>query len=95
MSEQFEIISCKKMRIDENGLDKFGKPWGVGRKVYRVDVKMFGNITKYRKPAKSAKHAKKIVQEDVSKMFAWLLTPNTQPNTRFRRSKPQFPRRVS
>jgi hypothetical protein len=82
---KFEIIGCKRMRIDENGLDKLGKPWGIGRKVYRVDVKMRGCVTKYRKEAKSAKHAKKIVHEDVTKLFAWLLTPNSQPNARFRR----------
>ena len=85
--EKFEIISCKRMKIDANGLDKFGWPWGIGSKAYVVSVKMRDSITKYRKPAKSAKHAKKIVQTEVQKLFAWLLSPNNQPHARFRRPK--------
>jgi hypothetical protein len=92
---KFEILSSKRMKIDESGLDKFGRAWGIGRKVYVVSVKMLENITKYRKPAKSAKHAKKIVQEEVQKLFGWYLNPDNQPHARFRRqrmgdTKPKF-----
>lgn len=40
--EKFEIISCKRMKIDANGLDKFGWPWGIGSKAYVVSVQKCG-----------------------------------------------------
>jgi hypothetical protein len=69
---ELKIVDCKKMRINDQGKDRFGFPWGVGTKVYRIDIEIANKRQTYRERADSAKKAKVIAKDKAERAFAWL-----------------------